>query len=289
MIKRWLSDSVRPVALAGVMGGLDSAVNSTTIDVFLEAFFNPLSLAGTARKFGLQTDACHRFERGVDPSLPVEAIERATLLIDVVGGKPGPVLETQVAESLQEQQPVQLSLKRLNGLLGVEIDSERVDEIINRLGFITQSREYLESEDDVHWLVTIPSHRFDVSLEADLIEEIARVFGYENIPTRSPKTTQSLQKVIETQIRQFDLKRHIANLGFQEVISYSFVDPNKMSLLDPGAEFLALANPMSSEQSVMRSNLLPGLIEAAQANKYRQQEAIRLFELGSVLGFVKKD
>ncbi len=279
-----IADSLKPVALAGVMGGLDSAVSSTTIDVFLEAaFFSPLSLAGTARRFGLQTDACHRFERGVDPSLPVEAIERATaLLIDVVGGKPGPVLETKSAESLKEQQPIQLSLKRLNGLLGVEIDSERVDEIIDRLGFVAQSREYFESEDDVHWLVTTPSHRFDVSLEADLIEEIARVFGYENIPTRSPKTTQSLQKVIETQIRQFDLKRHIANLGFQEVISYSFVDPNKMSLLDPGTEFLALANPMSSEQSVMRSNLLPGLIEAAQANKYRQQEAIRLFELGSV-------
>ena len=205
-----------------------------------------------------------------------------------MGGKPGPVLETQVAESLQQQQPVQLSLKRLNGLLGVEIDSEKVDEIINRLGFITQSPEYLESEDDVHWLVTTPSHRFDVSLEADLIEEIARVFGYENIPTRTPKTTQSLQKVIETQIRQFDLKKHIANLGFQEVISYSFVDPNKMSLLDPGTEFLALANPMSSEQSVMRSNLLPGLIEAAQANKYRQQEAIRLFELGSVFRIRKE-
>ena len=285
-----IADSVKPVALAGVMGGLDSAVSSTTIDVFLEAaFFSPLSLAGTARRFGLQTDACHRFERGVDPSLPVEAIERATaLLIDVVGGKPGPVLETQVAESLQQQQPVQLSLKRLNGLLGVEIDSEKVDEIINRLGFITQSPEHLESEDDVHWLVTTPSHRFDVSLEADLIEEIARVFGYENIPTRSPKTTQSLQKVIETQIRQFDLKKHIANLGFQEVISYSFVDPNKMSLLDPEREFLALANPMSSEQSVMRSNLLPGLIEAAQANKYRQQEAIRLFELGSVFRIRKE-
>ena len=129
-------------------------------------------------------------------------------------------------------------------------------------------------------MVIIPSHRFDISLEADLIEEIARVFGYENIPTRSPKTTQSLQKVIETQIRQFDLKRHIANLGFQEVISYSFVDPIKMSLLDPGTEFLALANPMSSEQAVMRTNLLPGLVEAAQANKYRQQEAIRLFEIG---------
>ena len=284
-----IADSVKPVALAGVMGGLDSAVSSSTTDVFLEAaFFSPLSLAGTARRFGLQTDACHRFERGVDPSLPVEAIERATaLLIDVVGGKPGPVLEAQAAEILQ-QQPVELSLKRLNRLLGVEIDSERVDEIINRLGFIAQSREYLASEEDVHWLVTTPSHRFDVSLEADLIEEIARVFGYENIPTRSPKTTQSLQTVIETQIRQFDLKRHVANLGFQEVISYSFVDPIKMSLLDPGTEFLALANPMSSEQSVMRSNLLPGLIEAAQANKYRQQEAIRLFELGSVFRIRKE-
>ncbi len=277
-----IADSLKPVALAGVMGGLDSAVSSNTIDVFLEAaFFKPLSLAGTARRFGLQTDACHRFERGVDPGLPVEAIERATaLLLEVVGGQPGPVLETQATESLQKQQPVQLSLKRLNALLGVEIDADRVDEIINRLGLIAQSREYLESEEDVHWLVIIPSHRFDISLEADLIEEIARVFGYENIPTRSPKTTQSLQTVTETKIRHFDLKRHVANLGFQEVISYSFVDPNKMRLLDPGTEFLALANPMSSEQAVMRTNLLPGLVEAAQANKYRQQEAIRLFEIG---------
>jgi len=139
------------------------------------------------------------------------------------------------------------------------------------------------------WVVTTPSHRFDISLEADLIEEIARVFGYENIPIRSPKTTQSLQAVVETQIRQFDLKRHVANLGFQEVISYSFVDPNKMGLLDPDSDFLALTNPMSSEQSVMRSNLLPGLIEAAQANKYRQQGAIRLFELGSVFKLRQKE
>ena len=279
-----IADNENPIALAGVMGGLDSAVTPTTVDLFLEAaFFRPLIVASASRRLGLHTDAGHRFERGVDPCLQVEAIERATgLLIDIVGGQPGPVIEKRSEEEQQNKKIVPLSLNRLLVLLGIEIDAERVDEILGRLGFIVQSRDFIKTEEDVQWMIETPSHRFDITVEADLVEEIARVYGYEKIPTRSPKAMQSLHSVSETRIRHFDLKKQVSNLGFQEVISYSFVDPRKMKLLDPQSDYLAITNPMSSEQSVMRTNLLPGLLDAAQTNKYRQQDAIRLFELGSV-------
>ena len=277
-----IADSNKPVALAGVMGGLESGVSDTTVDLFLEAaFFAPLSVAGTARRFGLQTDASHRFERGVDLELQVVAMQRATeLLLEIVGGKAGPIIESRTENALRKTSQVSLSSNRLNDMLGVEVDLDQVDQILTRLGFSVENKNIGES--DATWLVKSPSHRFDINLEADLVEEVCRVYGYENIPVKLPLAQLALRTTSERQISDFELKKHVAGLGFQEVITYSFVDPKLMQVLDPQVELLSLQNPMSSDQSVMRSNLFPGLVQAVHSNKSRQQDFIRLFELGSV-------
>ncbi len=277
-----IADSNNPVALAGVMGGLESGVSHETVDVFLEAaFFTPLSVAGTARRFGLQTDASHRFERGVDFELQVVAMHRATeLLLEIVGGKAGPIIESRAEGALLKTPLVPLSSKRLDALLGLEVDPEHVDNMLARLGFSVESKKV--EENDVAWLVKSPSYRFDINQEADLVEEVCRVYGYENVPAKTPSAQLSLRATSEQKISDFELKKHVAGLGFQEVITYSFVDPKLMKSLDPEVDPLTLQNPMSSDQSVMRSNLFPGLIQAAHSNKSRQQDVIRLFELGSV-------
>ena len=277
-----IADSNKPIALAGVMGGLESGVTDATVDLFLEAaFFTPLSVAGTARRFGLQTDASHRFERGVDLELQVVAMQRATeLLLEIVGGKAGPIIESRAENALRKTSLVSLSSNRLNDMLGIEVDVDQVDQILTRLGFSVETKNIGES--DVIWLVKSPSHRFDINLEADLVEEVCRVYGYENIPVKLPLAQLALRTTSERQISDFELKKHVAGLGFQEVITYSFVDPKLMQVLDPQVELLSLQNPMSSDQSVMRSNLFPGLVQAVHSNKSRQQDFIRLFELGSV-------
>jgi phenylalanyl-tRNA synthetase beta chain len=277
-----ITDAGGPVAIAGVMGGARSGVQLGTQDVFLEcAFFAPLAVAGTARRYGLQTDASHRYERGVDYGLQHDAIERATaLLLDIVGGQPGPVVETLSQENLPGVNEVRLREKRLVSLLGVDIDASQVDEAFDRLGFAVSERK--ETEDGVEWLINSPSHRFDIAIEADLVEEICRIYGYNNIPVKQPVTELSLRTVDLDSHPVPELKRRMAGAGFQELVTYSFVEPQLVDLLDPGVEPLTLANPMSSEQSVMRTNLLPGLVEAARSNKARQQDGLKLFELGTV-------
>ena len=273
-----ITDGNGPVAIAGVMGGERSGVQADTKDVFLEcAFFAPLAVAGTARRYGLHTDASHRYERGVDYGLQFDAIERATsLLLDIVGGEPGPVVETLVEETLPKPNEVTLRHARLHELLGVEIDANQVDEALARLGL-----EVVAKTDDA-WTVSSPTHRFDIAIEADLVEEVCRVYGYNNIPFKSPTTSLELRSVELEASPEAELKRFMASLGLQEVITYTFVDPAMQDLMDPTREPVALANPMSSEQSVMRTNMLPGLVDALQNNQARQQDRIRLFELGLV-------
>ena len=277
-----ITDAKGPLAIAGVMGGERSGVQADTNDVFLEcAFFAPLAIAGTARRYGLHTDASLRYERGVDFGLQSDAIERATqMLIDIVGGEPGPVVVTESAEHLPQINEVRLRETRLRELLGVDISPGQVDEAFARLGFAVQER--LTSEAGVEWLVSSPTHRFDIAIEADLVEEVCRIYGYNNIPVKHPMTDLTLSTVSLESHPEAELKRCMALAGFQELVTYSFVDPQLLDLLDPGANPLTLANPMSSEQSVMRTNLLPGLIHAAQSNRARQQDAMKLFELGLV-------
>ncbi len=275
-----ITDGNGPVAMAGVMGGARSGVQPDTKDVFLEcAFFAPLAIAGTARRYGLHTDASHRYERGVDFDLQAAAVERATrLLIDMVGGEPGPVIDTSEPAHLPVAPTVHLRQARLRELLGVDIDAGQVDEAFARLDLEIVGRE--EADGQVTWQVIPPSHRFDISIEADLVEEVCRIYGYNNVPFTTPDTDLSLRAVELEASPEAALKQQVASMGFAEVITYSFIDPNLQDLLDPKHEPLTLANPMSSEQSVMRTNLLPGLIDAARGNVARQADSLKLFELG---------
>jgi len=275
-----IADGSGPVAIAGVMGGERSGVQDDTIDVFLEcAFFSPLAIAGTARRYGLHTDASHRYERGVDWQLQFDAVERATqLLLEIVGGSAGPLEEAVHMDSLPQSLPVSVRASRIDSLLGVAISPAQVDEAFARLGFDVIERS--SDNDDVVWTIASPSHRFDIAIEADLVEEICRIYGYNNIPVKRAVAGLELREVALEQREEPRLKNFMADAGFQEVITYTFVDPQLQDLLDPHTAPLRLENPMSSEQSVMRTNLLVGLVEAARANQARQQDGVRLFEMG---------
>jgi phenylalanyl-tRNA synthetase beta chain len=276
-----IADAGGPLAIAGVMGGDRSGVTAQTTDVFLEcAFFAPLSVAGTARRYGLHTEASHRYERGVDFALQRDALERATaLLVEIVGGEPGPVTESVIVEHLPTRMPLQLRQQRLDTLVGIRIPASDVDAAFARLDFELRAREDSAAA-GLTWTVVAPSHRFDIEREADLVEEVCRIYGYNRIPARRPVGEMTLQPVSLSAATETELRELLAGLGFQEAATFSFVEPSLQDLLDPGVEPLKLANPMSSEQSVMRTNLLPGLINALRLNLSRQQERVRLFEVG---------
>ena len=276
-----IADGAGPVAIAGVMGGERSGVQTTTEDIFLEcAWFDPLTVAETARRFGLHTDASHRYERGVDYQLQHQAMERATaLLLVIAGGRAGPVEEALAAECLPSAAEVSLRQRRLHQLAGVAMDADQIDALLARLDF--RLRERRESDDDgVVWTIAAPSHRFDISIEADLVEEVCRIHGYDNIPSQTPTAALRPRPKPLEESGERQVKAQLAALGFQEVITYSFVDPVRQALLDPDAQALALANPMSTDQSVMRTNLLSGLIECLRFNQNRQQRRAQLFEVG---------
>lgn len=277
-----ITDQAGPLALAGIMGGEISSCTEATRDVFLEsAFFTPASIAGRARRYGLQTDSSYRFERGVDWQLQRRAAERATrLLIEMAGGEPGPIIEAVSPEHLPKQPTIRLRSERIHKLLGMAVPAAEVEEILHRLGMVVTATA--ES-----WQVTPPSSRFDIMLEADLIEEIARIYGYQQVPSNRPLTRLAMSPQPENQV---SLERFTATLiqrGFQEAITYSFVDPVFQQMLDPERAPLALSNPISADLAVMRTSLWPGLLKALIHNQKRQQPRVRLFEHG--LNFVPTD
>ena len=276
-----IADDQGPVAVAGLMGGERSGVGPATRNLFLEsAFFSPLAVSGTARRLGLHTDASHRYERGVDFELPALAMERATeLLLAAVGGAPGPVREWTSPAHLPKARKVRLRQRRLDELAGAAIEASEVDRLLARLDFALEAREETEAH-GVVWSIAAPSHRFDIAIEADLVEEVCRIYGYHRIPERLPSAPLSLRPTPLQRNAPNRLKARLADQGFQEVITYSFVDPALQELLHPGTKPLPLANPMSREQSVMRTNLLPGLVDALRFNLNRRQERVWLFELG---------
>lgn len=276
-----IADRSGPVAVAGVMGGERSGVGLDTVSVFLEcAFFAPLAVAGAARRLGLHTDASHRYERGVDFELQAQAVERATgLLLEIVGGEAGPVLESVDRDHLPTRPMVSLRQARLDELAGVPIPPGEVDRALARLDFELVERNETEAAGIV-WTISVPSHRFDIRIEADLVEEVCRIYGYGRIPSLLPDAALALRPAPLGHNDERSVKRLLAAAGFQEVITYSFVDPVSQDLLDPRGNPVPLANPMSAEQSVMRTCLLPGLVDALRFNTQRQQEAVRLFELG---------
>lgn len=270
-----IADDRQPLALAGIMGGLSSAVSDTTHHLFLEsAWFRPETISVRARSYGLQTDSSQRFERGVDPELPARAMERATaLLLAIVGGKPGPVTEQTVRRHLPRITPVLLRADRIQRLLGMAIPPRTVENILARLGMKLK-------KSGKNWSVIPPSWRFDISREVDLIEEIARVHGYDKFPSRQPRMAMAARPVPESDVDGPRLRAALVDRDYQEVITYSFVDPKIQTLLDPGVTPLSLANPISADMAVMRTSLWPGLLQVILYNQNRQQTRLRLFELG---------
>ncbi len=272
-----IADESKALAMAGVFGGLESGVTTGTSNIFLEsAFFEPDSMMGVARQYGLHTDASHRYERGVDPSLQIKALDRATqLLVEIVGGQPGPITEAISKENLPKREQIELRNTRMARLLGVSVDAHKVTDILNRLGMQV-------AVTDKGWLVTPPAYRFDIEIEEDLIEEIARVFGYNNIPNQSPLARLSMTTKYENKIETNKYKALLCAKGCFEAVTYSFVDPKEQSLLFPEAKTLTLPHPISSDMSVMRVSLLPGLIKALSYNQKRQQAQLALYETGLV-------
>ncbi len=270
-----VTDADRAVALGGVMGGWDTRVTDVTTRVFFEAaHWAPSAIIGRARKLGMHTDAGHRFERGVDPELPRYAIERATALVQqIMGGKAGPITETVLPEHLPKPVTVSLRRARLARVLGVSVPDAEVERILRALGMqVTTTAE--------GWSVLAPSRRFDIAIEEDLIEEIARIHGYSAIPVRLPTGEIVLAAPSETQVSESTLRHQLVAHDFLEAINYAFVDAQWLKLWQIDARVVALANPLTSELGVMRTSLLPGLAEAMRRNRTRQQERVRLFEIG---------
>ncbi len=270
-----IADHQRPVALAGIMGGFGTAVSGATCDVFLEsAWFAPSDLMGEPRFYRLNTDASHRFERGVDPELQPAAIERATrLLLDIAGGRPGPIVDERVPFHLPNRAVIGLRAKRIERLLGMEVPADEVAGGLERLGM-----EVAETEGG--WSVTPPTRRFDIAIEEDLVEEVVRLVGYHRVPPVEIGGTLRPGGDSETGVPVSRVRRVLVDRGYQEAITYSFVGPTLQSLLDPGVSPLRLANPISSELSVMRSHLWMGLCGALVRNVNRQERRVRLFETG---------
>ena len=270
-----IADDRGPLALAGIMGGRESAVSDQTTNLFVEsAFFSPDGIMGRARRYGLSTDSSHRFERGVGFELQERALERAVSLIKTyAGGRVGPVVSRVSSDHLPVRAPLKIRFQRLEKTLGLEFSVERVQEILQGLGMNPK-----ETPDGFE--VTPPSVRFDIALEADLIEEIARVHGYDQLPRRSPKIPAAMRPVSERELTIDRIKDLLVDRGYQEAITYSFVGSEIQQIVDPGIAPLALKNPLSAELAVMRTSLWPGLLDAALKNQSRQQDRIRLFESG---------
>ncbi|UKE71757.1 phenylalanine--tRNA ligase subunit beta [Xanthomonas graminis] len=267
----------RVVALAGLMGGHDTRVTDATRHVFLEAaHFAPAAIMGRGRKLGLHTDAGHRFERGVDPALPRPALELATrLVLELAGGRAGPVVEAELPEHLPAPAPIALRRARIVRVLGIEIADAEVERILRALGM-----EVAVVANG--WQVTAPSRRFDIALEEDLIEELARIHGYDRLPTTLPGGASRIAMGSETQLDELSVRRQLVAREMLETINYAFVDAALLDQWGLDAGRVALANPLSAELAVMRPSLLPGLVAALGRNVARQAGRVRMFELGKV-------
>ncbi|WP_180084648.1 phenylalanine--tRNA ligase subunit beta [Acinetobacter sp. YH12145] len=270
-----IADDQKALAIAGIMGGLSSAVSDDTTEIFLEsAFFDQLYIAGRARSFGLHTDASQRYERGVDFELPMTAMHRASQLIaDLAGGEFGPITVAEKVELLPKREAIELNQAQVDQLLGYKVESAFITDALTRLG----CNVTVKAEGE--WTVLPPSHRFDMAIYQDLIEEVARIHGYDNIQISLPVIDVKLAKY-QDQFELVQLRQTAVALGYQEAISFSFADAKLEKQLNPQVQPLALANPISSDLAVMRSTLLSSLIPCVQYNVNRQQNRVRFYELG---------
>ena len=274
-----IADGDGAVALAGIMGGASSAVSDTTRNVFLEcAWFEPRGISVTARRLGLHTDASHRFERVVNPEGQMRAVERASELLQLlVGGEPGPLVDTCDAAHLPRAPRIRLRASRIERLLGEPLTDAVITEVLHNLHLSVET-----AEEPQQWWVTPPPFRPDITIEADLIEELVRIRGYDCIGEQMPLEPLQMSARAEHEHVLRTLRRVLTARGYQEAITYSFVDSRLQQLLEPDIAAIALSNPIASDMDVMRTSLLPGLLSAAQYNVNRQQERVRLFETGLV-------
>jgi phenylalanyl-tRNA synthetase beta chain len=271
-----ITDDQGPIAMAGIMGGARTAVSETTRNIFLEsAFFAPLAIAGKARSYGLHTDASHRYERGVDYQLPVTAMERASqLLMEIAGGEIGPLITAEAPACLPDELFVSLRRERIASGLGFSIPDEEVVNILTRLG-LEQSEA-----DDSGWTFKVPSYRFDLALEEDLLEELARIYGYNRLPSAVQPMALVMEGQPEDRLGLPALKNVLVARAYHEAITYSFISTELAKTFDPEGEQVPLANPLSADLAVMRSSLWPSLVQTLAYNLNRQQNRVRLFEAG---------
>lgn len=272
-----IADDEQPLALAGIMGGKHSAVTDETRDLFLEsAWFRPEAISVRAREHGLQTESSYRFERGVDPALQRLAMERATALLSAItGGQAGPLIEQTATRHLPRTASISLRRKRVQQVLGLDISVKETGAILERLGMKPKPLRGA-------WTVIAPSYRFDISREVDLIEEIARIQGYDKLPSRRPRLEMAASPVPEADVGESRLRDLLIDRDYQEIITYSFIDPALQAQIDPRVTPATLANPISAEMAVMRTSLWPGLLQAVLHNQNRQQTRARLFEIGGI-------
>lgn len=270
-----IADDQKALAIAGIMGGLASSVTDDTTDIFLEsAFFAPLAIAGRARRFGLHTDSSQRYERGVDFELPLIAMNRASQLIqELAGGEFGPITVAEKADLLPKREAIELKQAQVDQLLGYKVAAEFITDALTRLGC------EVTVQADGEWSVVPPSHRYDMAIYQDLIEEVARINGYDNIQISLPSMDVQLAKY-QDRFEIVQLRQTVVTLGYQEAISFSFADAKLEKQLNPQVNSLMLANPISSDLAAMRSTLLSSLIPCVQYNLNRQQSRVRFFELG---------
>ncbi|UYZ83018.1 phenylalanine--tRNA ligase subunit beta [Entomomonas sp. E2T0] len=272
-----IADHTKPLAIAGVMGGEHSGISNKTKDLLLEsAFFDIITIAGKARSYGLHTDASQRYERGVDWQLARPAMERATtLLLEIIGGEAGPIVEAVSEQNLPTINSVTLRAERIEKVLGIELTNQEVEQLLKPLGVTLQVKA------EGIWQVTVPSYRYDLAIEEDLIEEIARLYGYNRLPVRYPQARLAPHaNKQEAEVNKKSLRDLLVARGYQESITYSFIDPKLFKLFNPEHEPLMLANPISNDMSAMRVSLWPGLIKTLQHNLNRQQNRVRIFEIG---------
>src|SRR5699024_11214369 len=271
-----IADQQKVLAMAGIMGGEESACNDDTTTIFLEsAWFNPITIAGKARNYGLHTDSSHRFERGVDFELAEKAMDYATALIQkYAGGKAGNVSQMNDVNFLTKRDAVKVRFYKVNQIIGQEFTKHDINMFVNRVGTVIEVHEdYL--------IVVPPSYRFDLQIEEDFIEEVARLNGYDNVPVSFEMMFQVLMsQVPESKVTLTDFKKVLVSRGFHELVKMSFVSPAWQTILDPNKTAIALKNPISSDLSVMRTTLLPGVLGAMDHNLKRQQTRLRFFESG---------
>ena len=270
-----IADDRGAISIAGIIGGEGTGVSETTRNIFFEsALFLPELIAGKPRRYSSHTESAHRFERGVDPAGQVEALEYATgLLLNTAGGKTGPAMDWQSTERMPQRREVRVRDARLQRVLGISPASETVQTIFTRLGIDS-------TVTDDGWQVMAPSYRYDLDIEEDYIEEVARILGFDTLPRTSPSNTPIFKALSESTLTPIDVKKRLVALGYQEIITYSFVEAGQQRVLRPDLHALPLANPLSSEMGVMRTTLVSGLISSLKRNTSRQVGTMRLFETG---------